>query len=132
MFGPWANVPEVLNSPHVGEDDFRVVLNNLDGGNRTTRDRLIPYCLFIDPELAHVGLTESDAQSRGLTYRLAKQPMTAVLRSHTLSETRRIRQSFDRRRRPHPRLYGPGRRGQRNDGGGSDGNARRSSLYRLA
>jgi pyruvate/2-oxoglutarate dehydrogenase complex dihydrolipoamide dehydrogenase (E3) component len=86
----WA-LGECAGSPqftHVGEDDFRIVLNNLDGGNRTTRDRLIPYCLFIDPELAHVGLTESDAQSRGVTYRLAKQPMTAVLRSHALSETR--------------------------------------------
>ncbi len=40
---------------HVGFDDFRVVLDNLNGGGRTTRDRLIPYCLFTDPELAHVG-----------------------------------------------------------------------------
>jgi pyruvate/2-oxoglutarate dehydrogenase complex dihydrolipoamide dehydrogenase (E3) component len=73
---------------HVGEDDARVVLSNLDGGNRTTRDRLIPYCLFIDPELAHVGMTESDAQAKGISYRLVRQPMSAVLRTRTLSETR--------------------------------------------
>jgi pyruvate/2-oxoglutarate dehydrogenase complex dihydrolipoamide dehydrogenase (E3) component len=73
---------------HVGEDDFRVVLSNLDGGNRTTRDRLIPYCLFIDPELAHVGMSETEAKAKGMRYRLAKQPMAAVLRTRTLSETR--------------------------------------------
>ncbi len=73
---------------HVGEDDARVVLSNLDGGSRTTRDRLIPYCLFIDPELAHVGMTESDAQAHGVAYRLVKQPMSAVLRTRTLSEMR--------------------------------------------
>jgi pyruvate/2-oxoglutarate dehydrogenase complex dihydrolipoamide dehydrogenase (E3) component len=73
---------------HVGFDDFRVVLSNLTGGNRTTRDRLIPYCLFTDPELAHVGLTESEAKSRGTSYRLAKLPMSLVLRTRTLSETR--------------------------------------------
>jgi pyruvate/2-oxoglutarate dehydrogenase complex dihydrolipoamide dehydrogenase (E3) component len=86
----WA-VGDCAGSPHfthVSEDDFRVVLSNLDGGNRTTRDRLIPYCLFIDPELAHVGLSEADAQAKGVSYRLVKQPMAAVLRSHTLSETR--------------------------------------------
>jgi pyruvate/2-oxoglutarate dehydrogenase complex dihydrolipoamide dehydrogenase (E3) component len=73
---------------HVGADDAHVVLSNLDGGNRTTRDRLIPYCLFIDPELAHVGLSESDAKTKGVTYRRIKFPMTGVLRYRTLSETR--------------------------------------------
>jgi pyruvate/2-oxoglutarate dehydrogenase complex dihydrolipoamide dehydrogenase (E3) component len=86
----WA-VGECAGSPqftHVGEDDFRVVLSNLDGGKRTTRDRVIPYCLFIDPELAHVGMTESDAKAKGVSYRLAKIPMSFVLRTRTLSETR--------------------------------------------
>ena len=69
---------------HVGEDDFRIVLSNLDGGNRTTRDRLIPYCLFTDPELAHVGMTESEAKAKGVPYRMVKQPMAAVLRTRTL------------------------------------------------
>jgi pyruvate/2-oxoglutarate dehydrogenase complex dihydrolipoamide dehydrogenase (E3) component len=73
---------------HVGEDDARVVLSNLDGGGRTTRDRLIPYCLFIDPELAHVGMTESEAKAKGVPHRLFKQPMSNVLRTRTLSETR--------------------------------------------
>jgi pyruvate/2-oxoglutarate dehydrogenase complex dihydrolipoamide dehydrogenase (E3) component len=73
---------------HVGANDASVVLSNLDGGNRTTRGRLIPYCLFIDPELAHVGMTEAEAKARSIPYRLAKQPMSSVLRARTLSETR--------------------------------------------
>src|SRR5262249_18379240 len=86
----WAT-GECAGSPqftHVGEDDCRVVLDSLAGGSRTTRGRLIPYCLFTDPELAHVGLTESEARAQGVTYRVARVPMAMVLRTHTLSQTR--------------------------------------------
>jgi pyruvate/2-oxoglutarate dehydrogenase complex dihydrolipoamide dehydrogenase (E3) component len=86
----WAT-GECAGSPHfthAGEDDFRVVLSNLDGGNRTTRGRVIPYCLFTDPEVAHVGMNETEAQEMGVPYRLARMPMAMVLRAHTLSETR--------------------------------------------
>jgi pyruvate/2-oxoglutarate dehydrogenase complex dihydrolipoamide dehydrogenase (E3) component len=86
----WAT-GECAGSPqftHVGEDDCRVVLDNLAGGSRTTRGRLIPYCLFTDPELAHVGLTESEARARGVPYRVARMPMARVFRALTLSQTR--------------------------------------------
>src|SRR5262245_8254112 len=86
----WAT-GECAGSPqftHVGEDDCRVVLDNLAGGSRTTRGRLIPYCLFTDPELAHVGLTESEARVKGVPYRIARVPMSQVFRALTLSETR--------------------------------------------
>ncbi len=86
----WAT-GECAGSPqftHVGEDDGLVVLDNLAGGKRTTHGRLIPYCLFTDPELAHVGLTESEARSKGISYRIARMPMAMVLRTHTLSEKR--------------------------------------------
>jgi pyruvate/2-oxoglutarate dehydrogenase complex dihydrolipoamide dehydrogenase (E3) component len=86
----WAT-GECAGSPqftHVGEDDCRIVLDNLAGGSRTTRGRLIPYCLFTDPELAHVGLTESEARGQGVPYRIARMPMARVLRAHTLSQTR--------------------------------------------
>ncbi len=73
---------------HVAFDDFRVVRDNLTGGNRTTRDRLIPFCMFSDPELARVGLNEVEAKRRGVAYRLAKMPMDAVLRAVALGETR--------------------------------------------
>jgi pyruvate/2-oxoglutarate dehydrogenase complex dihydrolipoamide dehydrogenase (E3) component len=86
----WAT-GECAGSPHfthVGEDDCRIVLDNLAGGSRTTRGRVIPYCLFTDPELAHVGMTESDARTKGVPYRIARMPMAMVLRTHTLSQTR--------------------------------------------
>ena len=73
---------------HVAFDDFRVVRDNLSGGNRTTRDRLVPFCMFTDPELARVGLNETEAKRRGIAYRLAKMPMAGVLRAVTLGETR--------------------------------------------
>jgi pyruvate/2-oxoglutarate dehydrogenase complex dihydrolipoamide dehydrogenase (E3) component len=88
--GVWA-MGDCAGSPHfthVAFDDFRVVHDNLNGGNRTTRDRLIPFCMFSDPELARVGLNESEAKKRGIAYRLAKLPMAAVLRAVTLGETR--------------------------------------------
>ena len=86
----WA-MGECAGSPkftHVGHDDCLIVLDNLSGGKRTTRDRLIPYCLFTDPEMAHVGLTETQAKANGVAYRLAKMPWARVLRSHTTSATR--------------------------------------------
>jgi pyruvate/2-oxoglutarate dehydrogenase complex dihydrolipoamide dehydrogenase (E3) component len=88
--GIWAT-GECAGSPkftHVGEDDCRIVLDNLAGGNRTTRDRLIPYCLFTDPELAHVGLRETEARAKNISYRISRMPMANVFRARTLSETR--------------------------------------------
>jgi pyruvate/2-oxoglutarate dehydrogenase complex dihydrolipoamide dehydrogenase (E3) component len=86
----WA-MGECAGSPqftHVAFDDFRVVHDQLHGGSRTTTDRLIAYVMFTDPELAHVGLNESEARRRGLNYRLLTMPMAAVLRTRTLSEPR--------------------------------------------
>jgi pyruvate/2-oxoglutarate dehydrogenase complex dihydrolipoamide dehydrogenase (E3) component len=73
---------------HAAYDDFRIVRDNLNGGKRSTRNRLVPSCMFTDPELARVGLNESDAKRRGIEYRLAKLPMAAVLRTRTISEPR--------------------------------------------
>jgi pyruvate/2-oxoglutarate dehydrogenase complex dihydrolipoamide dehydrogenase (E3) component len=53
-----------------------------------TTGRQIPFCLFTDPELARIGLSESDAKAQGVAYRLFKIPMEAVMRASTLSETR--------------------------------------------
>jgi pyruvate/2-oxoglutarate dehydrogenase complex dihydrolipoamide dehydrogenase (E3) component len=88
--GVWA-IGEVAGSPqftHISLDDFRVVHANLTGGNRVTTGRQVPYCLFTDPELARVGLSEVEAKARNISYRLFKVPMEANLRARTLSETR--------------------------------------------
>ena len=88
--GIWA-MGECAGSPqftHVAFDDYRVVHENLTGGNRTTRDRIVPFCLFTDPEFARVGLNESEARRRAIPYRLGKIPMSSILRTRTISEPR--------------------------------------------
>jgi pyruvate/2-oxoglutarate dehydrogenase complex dihydrolipoamide dehydrogenase (E3) component len=72
---------------HVAGDDFRIVRGNLAGENRSTRGRLVPYCMFTDPQLAHVGLSERDAHRDGIAVRVAKLPMSAVLRTEATDET---------------------------------------------
>jgi pyruvate/2-oxoglutarate dehydrogenase complex dihydrolipoamide dehydrogenase (E3) component len=73
---------------HVAFDDFRIVRDNLNGGNRTTRGRLVPFCVFTDPELARIGLNESEAKAKSIDYRLVRIPMSSVLRMQTLFELR--------------------------------------------
>lgn len=85
----WA-IGECAGSPqftHVSLDDFRIIRDNLTGEQRTTRDRLVPYCMFTDPPLARVGLSEGEAERRGIAVRVAKLPMNAVLRTRTTDET---------------------------------------------
>ena len=84
----WA-IGECAGSPqftHASLDDFRIIRDNLAGGNRSTLNRLMPSCLFTDPQLAHVGLTESEAKHKGIAHRVTRNPMTAVLRARTISE----------------------------------------------
>jgi pyruvate/2-oxoglutarate dehydrogenase complex dihydrolipoamide dehydrogenase (E3) component len=88
--GVWA-IGEVAGSPqftHISVDDFRVVHANLTGGDRVTTGRQVPYCLFTDPELARIGLSESEAKAQGIPYRLFKVSMDSNLRARSLSETR--------------------------------------------
>jgi pyruvate/2-oxoglutarate dehydrogenase complex dihydrolipoamide dehydrogenase (E3) component len=85
----WA-IGECAGSPqftHVSADDFRIIRDNLAGGTRSTRDRLVPYCMFTDPPLARVGLSEAEAQRQGVDVRVARLPISAVLRTQTTGET---------------------------------------------
>ena len=84
----WA-LGECAGSPqftHISEDDFRIVRDNLAGGRRSTRDRLIPYCMFTDPPLAHVGLSEGEAERQGVMTRVARLPTGAVLRAQATGQ----------------------------------------------
>jgi len=86
----WA-IGECAGSPyftHVSEDDFNIIHANLNGGHRSTRGRLIPYCVFTDPPFARVGLNESQARENDIAYRVAYLPMDAIWRPWTLSERR--------------------------------------------
>ena len=85
----WA-IGECAGSPqftHVSIDDFRIVRDNMEGGNRSTGDRLVPHVVFTDPPLARVGLSEGQAQRQGIGVRVARLPMSNVLRASTTSET---------------------------------------------
>ena len=84
----WA-IGECAGSPqftHISLDDFRVIRDNLGGGHRTTEGRLVPYCMFIDPPLARVGMSEREARDSGAKVRVAKMPMKSVLRTRTTSD----------------------------------------------
>lgn len=85
----WA-IGECAGSPqftHVSVDDFRILRDNLAGGARSTGDRRVPYCMFTDPPLARVGLSEGEARRQGIPARVATLPMRAVLRTEATGET---------------------------------------------
>jgi pyruvate/2-oxoglutarate dehydrogenase complex dihydrolipoamide dehydrogenase (E3) component len=74
---------------HISYDDFRIIQANLLGnGNATTNGRMVPYTVFIDPQLGRIGLSETEAKEQGLNYRVAKIPMTYVARALETDETR--------------------------------------------
>jgi pyruvate/2-oxoglutarate dehydrogenase complex dihydrolipoamide dehydrogenase (E3) component len=133
--GVWA-VGEVAGSPqftHVSVDDFRIVHDNLLGGNRTTTGRQVPFCLFTDPEFARVGLSEKEAVAKGIEYRLFKIPMAEVLRAQSVMEPRGFIKCLVEDRTD--RILGFSMFGQ---GAGdshdlrADRNARRASLHRAS
>jgi pyruvate/2-oxoglutarate dehydrogenase complex dihydrolipoamide dehydrogenase (E3) component len=74
---------------HISYDDFRIVKTNLiDGGNAATTGRLVPYTVFIDPQLGRVGLTEREAREQNRAIRVAKMPMSNVARALEVDEPR--------------------------------------------
>src|SRR5207237_752498 len=74
---------------HISYDDFRILRDNLlHNGNKTTTARLVPYTVFIDPQLGRVGLTEQEARAQGRNIHVTKMPMTRVARALELDETR--------------------------------------------
>jgi pyruvate/2-oxoglutarate dehydrogenase complex dihydrolipoamide dehydrogenase (E3) component len=85
----WA-LGECAGSPqftHIAEHDFRIVRDNLAGGRQSARDRLVPYCMYTDPPLAHVGLSEREAERQGMKTRIARLPIGAVLRAQTTGDS---------------------------------------------
>src|ERR1700758_1457795 len=83
---------DVTGSPaftHSSYDDYRILHANLVGHEKaSTRDRIVPYAVFIDPQLGRVGMTEREARAQGREIRVAKLPMNAVVRAIETGETR--------------------------------------------
>ena len=83
------DVKGVPTFTHISYDDFRIIRTNLlEGGSATTSKRLVPYTVFIDPQLGRVGLSEADARAQGRNIRVATLPMTHVARAIEVGETR--------------------------------------------
>ncbi|HCX28842.1 MAG TPA: FAD-containing oxidoreductase, partial [Blastocatellia bacterium] len=73
---------------HISYDDFRILRTNLiEGSHATTKGRLVPYTVFIDPQLGRIGITETEASNQGLDVLVAKLPMSSVARAIEMSET---------------------------------------------
>lgn len=129
----WA-IGECAGSPqftHASLDDFRIIRDNLTGANRTTRGRLMPSCLFTDPAVAHVGLTETAARQLGIAFEVARVPTSAVLRTQTTGETAGFMKALiapDNGRVLGFTMIGS----RRSDGRCANGNAHRASLYGAA
>jgi pyruvate/2-oxoglutarate dehydrogenase complex dihydrolipoamide dehydrogenase (E3) component len=74
---------------HISYDDYRLVESNLlHGGQATTRGRLVPYTVFIDPQLGRVGPTEAEARRQGRRIRVARMTMNRVARAVEVGESR--------------------------------------------
>jgi pyruvate/2-oxoglutarate dehydrogenase complex dihydrolipoamide dehydrogenase (E3) component len=74
---------------HLSYDDYRILHANLISHQKaSTRDRIVPYTMFIDPQLGRAGITEREARAQGRAIRVAKLPMSAVIRAIETGETR--------------------------------------------
>ena len=76
---------------HISYDDFRIIRSNVIENEKktaSTKGRMVPYCVFIDPQLGRVGLTETEARAQGRKIRVAKLPMSSVARALEVDETR--------------------------------------------
>lgn len=74
---------------HISYDDFRILRTNvIEKGSATTDGRLVPYTLYIDPQLGRIGLTEAEARAQNKNIRVARMPMTYVARALEVDETR--------------------------------------------
>jgi pyruvate/2-oxoglutarate dehydrogenase complex dihydrolipoamide dehydrogenase (E3) component len=76
---------------HVSYDDFRILRSNLlRGGNASIKGRLLPYTVFMDPQLGRVGMTETEARAAGFDVRIAHMPMAKVARALEMDEPRGV------------------------------------------
>ena len=74
---------------HISYDDYRIVAANLlEGGDRSVKDRPLPYTVFTDPELGRIGMTETEARAAGYTIRVACMPASSIARAYETGEKR--------------------------------------------
>jgi len=88
--GIWA-LGDVKGGPaftHISYNDFQIVYANLiEGKNLTIDKRIVPYCVFTDPQLGSAGMTEKEARAKGYKLKIGKVPMSTVARAYERDET---------------------------------------------
>jgi pyruvate/2-oxoglutarate dehydrogenase complex dihydrolipoamide dehydrogenase (E3) component len=88
--GIWA-LGDVKGGPaftHLSYNDFQTVYGNLvEGKNLSIDHRLVPYCVFTDPQLGGIGMTERDAREKGYRLKIGRLPMSSVARAIERDET---------------------------------------------
>jgi pyruvate/2-oxoglutarate dehydrogenase complex dihydrolipoamide dehydrogenase (E3) component len=74
---------------HISYDDYRIIKTNLlDGGQASTANRMVPYTVYIDPQLGRIGMSEDEARACGRSIAVARMPMTSIARALETDETR--------------------------------------------
>jgi pyruvate/2-oxoglutarate dehydrogenase complex dihydrolipoamide dehydrogenase (E3) component len=74
---------------HISYNDHLIVYKNLiEKANVSIAGRVPIYCLFTDPELGRVGLTEKEARDKGLNIKVVTMPATWIARATENGETR--------------------------------------------
>ncbi|MBC3898107.1 dihydrolipoyl dehydrogenase [Acetobacterium malicum] len=65
-------VGDLINTPylaHVASKEGIIAAENMLGKNKTAVHKAIPRCVYTDPQIAAVGLTEKEAQQKGINYK---------------------------------------------------------------
>jgi pyruvate/2-oxoglutarate dehydrogenase complex dihydrolipoamide dehydrogenase (E3) component len=76
---------------HISYDDYRILYANLaKNEGKSTKNRPVPYTVFTDPQLGRIGMSENEAKSRDIKYRVAKMPMNWVARALEVDESRGV------------------------------------------
>jgi pyruvate/2-oxoglutarate dehydrogenase complex dihydrolipoamide dehydrogenase (E3) component len=74
---------------HISYNDHLVIMGNLLGNKPASiKNRMVPYCMFTDPQLGRIGITEKEAKAQGLKYQVAMIKMDKVARAIETGDTR--------------------------------------------
>ncbi len=74
---------------HISYDDYRIIRTNvIEKGSASIAGRMVPYTVFIDPQLGRIGMTEMEARTKNKNVRVAKMAMTSVARALEVDESR--------------------------------------------
>jgi pyruvate/2-oxoglutarate dehydrogenase complex dihydrolipoamide dehydrogenase (E3) component len=86
--GIWA-AGDIRGGPmftHSAWDDNRILQSQMIGDGMRTTHRIVPYAIFVDPQLGRVGMTEREARKAGRRCRIARMEMSANGKAREIGE----------------------------------------------